>query len=438
MKMRKAFAGVVIGAMVLGLAACGSSSTSTSTTTTTTADETDGADEAAADDGEVKTIYIYQMKTEIQDALEEVCAKYSETHPGVEFICESASDNYSTSLKSMFEGGDAPDIFSVQGYNDAVLWQSHLADLSDQPWVENMVEASAANVTVDDKVIAWPFSVEFAGYVYNTSLFEQAGIEEVPTTSEALGEAVDKLTELGVSIPITECYLDWYQLGNFMINLGFAGQDDPAAFIQGLNDGTESFVGNEVWEELADYIAYEYSIASAQDSMAFNLQTSQVGSQDIAITIGGNWSQPTYDDIDPELPVALMGIPYSSNEEENDQLYLVGTYWGINADSDVAEECKEFFTWLTTDEEGIECLTKDLQVIPPYTNIEADTESIGALGQSAVEYMNAGKVDNVWNTFYPDGFAQQAGELCQAYNQGELDKDGFLQSLQDAWDSLSE
>ena len=51
-----------------------------------------------------------------------------------------------------------------------------------------------------------------------------------------------------------------------------------------------------------------------------------VSSQDLAITIGGNWSQPTYDAVDPNLPVSLMGIPYSSNEKENNQLYLVGTY----------------------------------------------------------------------------------------------------------------
>lgn len=387
---------------------------------------------------ETKTIYIYQMKTEIQEAMEKVTEKYKESHPGVEFVLESASDNYDTGLKTKFQGGSAPDIFSIQGYSNALVWDSQLEDLSDQPWTSDMISASAENVTIDGKVKAWPFSVEAAGYVYNTGLFEKAGIEGVPTTREALADAVAKLGEAGVMAPITECYMDWYQLGNFMINLGFAGQDDPVAFINGLNDGSQSFVGNANWEELADYITFEYALDTDPQTTDFNTQTSLVGTQDLAITIGGNWSQPTYDAVDPELPVSLMGIPYSADETKNDRLYLVGTYWGVNAESPVKEEAKEFLNWLVSTDEGKECLTKDLQVIPAYNSIEADEESIGRLGQAVEDYIEAGKVGNVYYTFYPDGFAQAAGEAVQRLGAGQSTSEEFLQELQDAWTSLSE
>ena len=391
-----------------------------------------------AADAETKTIYIYQMKTEIQEALENVTEKYKETHPNVEFVLESASDNYDTGLKTKFQGADAPDIFSIMGYSNAVVWADRLEDLSDQPWVGDMVGAAAENVTIDGAVKAWPFSVEAAGYVYNAGLFEQAGIEGVPTTREALADAVAKLSEAGVMAPITECYMDWYQLGNFMINLGFAGQDDPVAFIQGLNDGTASFVGNANWEELADYSRFEYDLSTDPQTTDFNTQTSLVGTQDLAITIGGNWSQPTYDAVDPELPVSLMGIPYSADEAKNDRLYLVGTYWGVNAESEVKEEAKEFLSWLVTSDEGKECLTKDLQVIPAYNGIEADMDSIGRLGRSVQEYIDAGKTGTIYYTFYPDGFAQAAGEAVQRLGAGQSTAEEFLQELQDAWDSLSE
>jgi len=387
---------------------------------------------------ETKTIYIYQMKTEIQDALTAVTEKYKETHPNVEFVLESASDNYDTGLKTKFQGGEAPDIFSIQGYTNALVWADQLEDLSDQPWTADMISASAENVTLDGKVKAWPFSVEAAGYVYNQGLFEKAGIEGVPTTREALADAVAKLAEAGVMAPITECYMDWYQLGNFMVNLGFAGQDDPVAFISGLNDGSASFVGNAVWEELADYITFEYGLDTDPQTTDFNTQTSLVGTQDLAITIGGNWSQPTYDAVDPELPVSLMGIPFSADEAKNDRLYLVGTYWGVNANSPVKEEAKEFLSWLVTSDEGKECLTKDLQVIPAYNSIEADAESIGRLGQAVEQYIADGKVGNVYYTFYPDGFAQAAGEAVQRLGAGQSTAEQFLQELQDAWTSLSE
>lgn len=421
--MKKSAALLLILALVLGLTACGSSPSS---------------DDASSENGdEVKTIYIYQTKIEIQEALETVTAKYTETHPNVRFQIESTADGYNTGLKAKFAGGEAPDIFSITGYSDALVWQSRLADLSDEPWVSDMVPAAQENVLIDDQVLAFPLSVEAAGYVYNTALFQAAGIDKVPTTREELADAVQKLSDSGVAAPITECYMDWYQLGNFMVNLGFAGQEDSKAFIEGLNDGTETFVGNPVFEELADYITFEYNLSTNPATTDFNTQTSMVSSQDLAITIGGNWSQPTYDAVDPNLPVSLMGIPYSSNEKENDQLYLVGTYWGVNKDSDALPEIKDFLTWLTTTDEGKECLTLDLQFIPAYNSIPADPDSIGALGQAVSDYIAAGKTDNIYYTFYPDGFAQAAGEAVQKLGAGKSTADEFLQELQDSWDSLS-
>ena len=401
--MKKPAALLLALALMLGLTACGSSSSS--------------EDASSGSDDDVKTIYIYQTKIEIQDALEAVTAKYTETHPNVRFQIESTADGYNTGLKAKFAGGEAPDIFSITGYSDALVWQSRLADLSDEPWVSDMVPAAQENVLIDGQVLAFPLSVEAAGYVYNTALFQKAGIDKVPTTREELADAVQKLADAGVAAPITECYMDWYQLGNFMVNLGFAGQEDSKAFIDGLNDGTESFVGNPVFEELADYITFEYNLSTNPATTDFNTQTSMVSSQDLA--------------------VSLMGIPYSSNEKENDQLYLVGTYWGVNKDSDALPEIKDFLTWLTTTDEGKECLTKDLQFIPAYNSIPADPDSIGALGQAVSDYIAAGKTDNIYYTFYPDGFTQAAGEAVQKLGAGKSTADEFLQELQDAGDSLS-
>lgn len=419
--MKKLMALLLAVMMTLGLAACGSSAE---------------GNEANAN-GEEKTIYIYQTKIEIQEALEKITDKYCETHPGVKFVIESTSDGYNTGLKTKFTGGEAPDIFSITGYSDVLVWESQLADLTGEAWNADMIEAASENVIVGDKVLAFPLSVEAAGYVYNKGLFEAAGITEVPTTKEALADAVQKLADSGVAAPITETYMDWYQLGNFLVNLGFAGQEDSKAFIAGLADGSATFVGNKAFEELADFITFEYNLCTNPATTDFNTQTSMVSTQDLAITIGGNWSQPTYDAVDPELPVSLMGIPYSANEKENDQLYLVGTYWGVNKDSKALPEIKEFLTWLATTDDGKECLTKELQFIPAYNTMEADAESIGALGQAVAEYIAAGKVDNVYYTFFPDGFSQAAGEAVQKLGAGKTTKEEFLQELQDAWDSLS-
>lgn len=430
MKKRKSILSVLlVGAMLFGLTACGNSSTTETNSTSST--------KTASNSGD-KVIYIYQNKAEIQDALQKVCDTYTKSHPGVTFVCESASDNYSTSLKTKFQGGDAPDIFSISGYSDVLLWKSQLADLTGEAFTKDMLAASAENATVEDKVYAFPLSVEGMGYVYNTKLFEKAGITETPKTKEELSKDVAALKAIGVAEPLSETYMDWYQLGNFLISLGFSGQEDPMKFIDGLNDGSESFVGNKVFDQLADFIPFEYDLSTNPSTTDFNTQTSLVGSQDMAITIGGNWSQPTYDAVDKDLPVSLMGIPYSEDEKANDQLYLATTYWGVNKDSKNLAEVKDFLDWLVTTDEGKNSMTKTLQLIPAYTNMQADTDSIGALGQTVVKYMNEGKVGNIYNTHYPDGFAQAAGEAVQKYGMGQSTKEEFLKTLQSSWDSLSE
>ena len=135
------------------------------------------------------------------------------------------------------------------------------------------------------------------------------------------------------------------------------------------------------------------------------------------------------------LPNIIGG--YSSDEKENDQLYLVGTYWGVNKDSENLDTVKDFINWLVTSDEGKECMTKTLQLIPAYNNMEADADSIGTLGKAVSDYMAAGKVDNIYYTFYPDGFAQAAGEAVQKLGAGRSTNEEFLQELQDAWDNLS-
>lgn len=59
---------------------------------------------------------------------------------GLNSSASPASDNYATSLKTKFSGGDAPDIFSIQGYSDALVWQSQLADLTGEPFTSEMID----------------------------------------------------------------------------------------------------------------------------------------------------------------------------------------------------------------------------------------------------------------------------------------------------------
>lgn len=431
-KMKRTGTLLLAAGMCFCLSACKSSNPQPSSSDKEQGKQT----EASSDTEGTKTIYLYQMKIEIDDALKKVAEAYKESHPGIDIVIESASDNYATSLKTKFMGGEAPDIFTVVGYEDAKMWSSHLEDLSDQPWADNMIDLAKEGITIDQAVYGMPVSVEGYGYMYNKNLFEKAGITELPKTVTSFKQTIEKLEAAGIQ-PITEPYMDWYQAGNFMINVGIARQEDPMGFIKGLNDGTQSFAGNKVFEELGNFLLYDVSKCASPFNTDFNTQMSTFSNQEVAITLGGNWNQPTLDAAENNIHAGLMAFPINDDEKANDKLYAgVTGYWAVNKDSDVKEEAKEFLAWLSTTPEGQTYMTKDLQLIPAFTDFTADSEAIGELGKDLSDYIQAGKIYGMYNSYYPDGCAQKFGEAVQKLLAGKTNVEEFTQELQDSWDSL--
>jgi len=386
----------------------------------------------------VKTIHIYQNKIEIDEALKKTAEAYTALHPNVRFQIDSISDNFSTGLKTKQTAGELPDVFTVLGNQDLKLWQSQLEDLSDQPWTGDMIDIARQGITGDDgKIYGLPVSIEGYGYVYNKQLFEKAGIAEVPVTLSNLKAAVEKLKASGTQ-PLIGAYMDWYQAGNFLVNMGIARQPDPQAFIKGLYDGSATFVGNEIFKEVAEFIKYDYSQGENGLSTSFNMQTSALSGGTVAMTLGGNWLQPTFDGANPELEAGLMPLPINDNAEENDKLYMgVTGYWAISKNSEVKQEAKDFFNWLVTTPEGQAHVTKDMKMIPAFNSFSAADEDIGDLGSDLSRYVKEGKVYGSFNSYYPDGVAQAFGEAVQKLVAGKVDTDGFLQELQNEWSRLA-
>ena len=113
MKLKKLFAFLLIGAMVFAMAACGGKETPKETTApeteaVTEAAETDApetqAPEAAAEN---TTIHVF-IAASLSTVMEDVKAKFNETHPNVEIIYTADS---SGTLKEQIENGFECDVF---------------------------------------------------------------------------------------------------------------------------------------------------------------------------------------------------------------------------------------------------------------------------------------------------------------------------------------
>lgn len=423
---------LMTGLMVFGLSACTTSQTETPAAEVPTADTTT----TVPDETKQKEIYLFCESSEMVEGLEATTALYTQLHPNVTFIVETNAESYTTSLKAKFAGGEEPDIFGLHGYSDAALYEDYLLDLGNEVWSKDIVDIARDNITVNGKLLGMPMGIEAVGYVYNSKLFEKAGITQVPKSLSEFKAVCDQLRDSGVN-PISETYMDSYQGGYFFTNLAIAMQDDPMAFMKGLTAGTSSIVGNAAFERLADLIAYDYSQCVNPMNTDYNTRVAYLASDEVAMTCGGNWLQPSFTALDKASDFLMMGMPLGDDQNYDFLCVSVNQFWGINANSDCVDECRAFLEWLATDPAGQECISVKMQFIPAFKTFSANAEDAGSLGRSVSEYIAADKIKGRYTSFYPDGVADKWGEDVQKFVAGQFTEDEFLKALEEDWYNIA-
>lgn len=444
--MKKKLALLLAMVLVLALfAACGGNSGDTSTesapaaegdagTAETPAEESAPAAETPAAEGSQQFV-LYNNKIEIVDALGAMAEAYNASHEGVSMTVDTTgSDEYATALKTRFAGGEEADIFVITGAEQMNLWLEYMEDLNDQPWVADMVDIAKPDITHEGKVYGFPVGIEGYGYMYNKDLFTAAGIEKVPTTLEELTAASEALKASGIANPFVNTFGEWYQSGMFYFSAALAQQEDPYAFIEGLNDGSQTIVGNEAFIGLAKMIEIDYAGCETPLNTDFTAQVAKFAGGQAAIATGGTWNQPTINDSNDGMNIGLMPMPFTADATANDVLYAgVTNYWAVNKNSPVKDAAKEFLNWLVSDPEGQRYLTTEIVNIPAFKSVPVDNEAIGPLGQSLAEYLAVGKTLGIYNSRYPFSATEAFGIAIQKYAAGQTDQEQFLQELQDAW-----
>ncbi len=392
-----------------------------------------------AKENEPVKVTIFQQKIEIDEALKAAAAAYTETHPGVVITVETSGNNYATTLKTQFTSNKGPTIFQTNGYNDMALWADYLEDLSREEWVQYMPDVAVDTTSIDGKIYGFPVAMEGNGCVYHVDAFSAAGITEIPTTLSEFREVCQKLVEFGYAEgPISNEYSSYYQAGMFIFSMGLALQADPLSFIDGLNGGTATFLGNEPFIQLTKWIDTEIEFGEKPFNTDFVGEVSSFTSGNTAMMFGGSYSQPSLDSVDPEMNVSMFPFCISEDSAKNDVIFASpAPIWHINKDGGEAETAaaKDFLTWLSCTEEGQAYMVKEMKLVPALTNIPVSAEDVGPLGAKLKEYIDANKVLGIYNALYPEGegSAQLLGDAVCAYAAGQYTVDEFLQAAQDIW-----
>lgn len=418
---RKLLAIALVGAMTLGLAACGGGS---STESTASGASTGGGSSSA------NSLRLVNGKIEVDAQLKKLAEAY-EKESGVHVEIESMGGGIDIQgqLKQYYAGNNMPDIFVSGGATDFANWEGLLSDMSGEKWVN---DTEAEYVDGSGKVVGFPYTTEAIGLAYNADLLEKAGIDPKsitgPESMKAAFETLDsKKDELGLTAVIGYCAeatnLYW-STGNHLFGVyedeGLA-RDDTKYFDM-LADGGK--IDEARFEKYAEMVALfnKYSDPALLVSGTYDQQILNFASGKYAFVTQGSWIGATMTADDKEQYEAAGNfkvgmLPYAFEEGQDTILTNSPSWWAV-FESDKAAAAKAFLQWCSEDA-GQKILVEDAGFISPFescTYIASDP-----FAQTISDYTHAGKTSGWHWLNNKEGLAQNAlGVVYQDYAAGTI------------------
>lgn len=382
---------------------------------------------------------LFHFKVSQVEQWEEIAEAYKSVDPTVRLIVETVGGaaDWSTALKTKFAANAGPDIFVVDGPALAETFGEYLTDLSDQPWVDHVLESAKRPMVFDGKLMGMPFNIEGYGFIYNKEIFRKAGVNETPGTVDELRQAAEKIEAIGVT-PFGNGYSEWWVIGMHLMNIPFAAQPDPESFSSGLDAGTETISDNEIFKnfkELFD-LTIEYGNPNSLTT-DHNAQMALFNTGQVAMVQQGNWKEGGIYEANPDAEIGVIPIPINNNPAESDRIPVgVPFYWVINNQSDLQEEAKRFLNWMVSSDIGKSYLTEEFRYIPAFDNI--DSKLLGGISRDLLSYAGSGKTIPWSFTTWHNGMYNEFAEHTQKYVAGKISYDEMLQDMQASWMKLAE
>lgn len=371
--MKRLFALILAVVMVLSLCAC-----SQEKATESTAANADPATESAApaaDTGKTVVYWCMWEATEAQgQAIAESVAQFEQEtgiHVDLQFKGRSGIRE---GLQPALDAGQVIDLFDESTARINSIFEPYTLDLEELAAKYNYEETAHASLMNMCRDLAGgtlksiPYQPSMWGFFYNKAIFEEAGITEVPTTWDEFLEVCEKIKNAGYA-PIT-CD-DAYSTCMFGHHVGrFVGED-----------GVTDIVTNGKWDDPAVVqFAKDYEELAQKgyfvDTIASNVwptgQIADIGAGQAAMYLNGSWlPNEIKDTTGPDFQWGCFAYP----ELEGCTYGLeAGIYsaqcYGINKESEVADEAFQLITYLTKGEPDQKLSTMSVGIPADTTNTE--------------------------------------------------------------------
>jgi len=338
----KWMAALALGALLTGsLAGCGGSDEPAETTAAppaTTSEAPPPTDEPPADNiaGEL-TVLTHRTDLEGDGTMDGYAEAFKAKYPGITNVKFEAITAYDDDVTLRLATGDFGDVLSIPNpvTNDQLA--QFFAPLGTK------AELSGQYLFLDDKAAGGQvYGIAqggiATGIVYNTKVFADAGITDVPTTYDAFFEALQAVKDNTDAIPLYTNYADGWPLGDLIRNMGVANGNANAKNDMTGNDEPWAEGGDAYWLDSLIYDAVAKGLTEA-DPTTTNWEESKtlIGTGQVATLVLQSWAISQMEAAAEEngasaADIGFMPVP-SAKDGESFAAVLGDRYYAINAQS---------------------------------------------------------------------------------------------------------
>lgn len=369
--------------------------------------------------------------------MQEYIDGFEKKYPKVTVKYHCLSD-YENEIKKMMDKGNYGDVLLVPSFEDSSTIARDFEPLGDYTELSEKYKYLESCYRIDETLYSIPSSAYLTGIVYNKDVFYQAGIAELPKTSEAFMEALSMIAQRTNAVPFCTNYaLDWsfYNWCNFPY-IEMTGDADYKSnrFIYEENPFMQGSNHYRVYKLLYDIVA-QGLCEEELSGYSWDNVISRLGKGEIGCMVMGSWSLKQIKSVARDSgSIGFMPFP---NQIDGKQYMTICTDYGygISTKSQNKKVARAYIDYML-DESGYAIAQEKLSIVKtdPCPDVYGDMGDVVFLESNAYIGDNYEKYVTLSSNLNMEDNSEIKRIVAAAAGIGEENFDDIMLDWNERWE----